>query len=219
MKKQEYVVVLKDSPADPVRLSYPHLFVPKKDEKEGKARWGADFILKKNGENHKKVHAAIISKLKTLFPGKTVKIKEKEKPLIQGTEGTFILNGICLKDGADKEDDGYGPDTVYVSSGRPVLKKTGEAMPSPQVRSKANQLLNGGENHKDTPFGGCYVHGSVEIYFSDHPKGGKRACADLRAVMYSRYGEPFGSGPVDTSGDFEGLATDESESLEPSDDI
>jgi hypothetical protein len=58
------------------------------------------------------------------------------------------------------------------------------------------------------PYAGCYVNAVVDLWYSDHPKGGKQVLGNLLGVQFAKDGEPFGSGAVDVDDEFDDLDDD-----------
>lgn len=159
----------------PVRLSYPNLFEPKSGPDGGKPVFSASFILDKkaNGAEIKEIQAAI-AKIKTATWG--------SKPV--------QLKGVCLRDGAEKNDtDGYGDTVMFISA-------RSERRPGVVDRNLSPLSAEDGK-----PYAGCYVFATLRLWAQDN-KFGKRVNAALRNVQFVKDGTPFGEKPVAAEEEF-----------------
>ena len=87
---------------------------------------------------------------------------------------------MCIRDGADKEYDGYA-NCMYVkasSKKRPLVVDLDGKTPLVEADGR--------------PYGGCTVNGYIDIWAMDN-KFGKRICASLSSVQFAADGEPFGA--------------------------
>ena len=158
------------------RLSFPALFRPKKGpEENSKEAFSATFILDKktNASSIKAIKDMIAQIVRDDFKGKTPP-------------------KICLRDGAEKELDGYGEDVMFISA---------RCDRRPQVVGRDMSSLVEGDG---ILYAGCYVNATVRLWAQDN-KFGKRINAQLRAVQFVKEGSRFGEGPVDVSKEFEAL--------------
>ena len=158
------------------RLSFPALFRPKKGpEENSKEAFSATFILDKktNASSIKAIKDMIAQIVRDDFKGKTPP-------------------KICLRDGAEKELDGYGEDVMFISA---------RSDRRPQVVGRDMSSLVEGDG---ILYAGCYVNATVRLWAQDN-KFGKRINAQLRAVQFVKEGSRFGEGTVDVSKEFEAL--------------
>jgi Txe/YoeB family toxin of Txe-Axe toxin-antitoxin module len=158
------------------RLSFPAIFRPKKGpEENSKEAFSATFILDKktNASSIKAIKDMIAQIVRDDFKGKTPP-------------------KICLRDGAEKELDGYGEDVMFISA---------RCDRRPQV---VNRDMSPLVEDDGKPYAGCYVNATVRLWAQDN-KFGKRINAQLRAVQFVKDGAPFGEGTVDVSKEFEAL--------------
>lgn len=161
-----------------LRLSYPNLFKARAMEKDKEPSFSAAFIFDKVKD------AAQIVKLQAM-----IKAVAEEK---WGVGKIPKVMKPCLRDGAEKDTDGYGPDVMFFSAGNkkriPVVDR--DLTPLTEQDSK--------------PYAGCYVNVSVRLWAQDNDYG-KRVNAQLRAVQFVRDGEAFGDKPADATKEFSAL--------------
>lgn len=163
-----------------VRLSFPALFEARAMD-GGTPKYSAAFLL------NKKTDAAQIKAVEDAI-NSHIKLKNKG--------GKLPSNKLCLRDGAEKEFDGYGETVMYVSASnarRPLV-----------VDLQGNALAK--EDGK--PYAGCYVNANIDVWWQDN-KYGKRVNASLRSVQFVKDGESFGAGPLDASKEFDDVNADE----------
>jgi hypothetical protein len=175
-EKDPNIIVLQN-----VRLSYPALFKPRSsdDNPQADPKYSAALILDdaKDAAQIKAIQSRIDAIVKEKFKG-----------------NAKVLKGTCLRDGAEKDgQDGYGTGTHFVSA---------SSTRRPTVIDAKKQPLTADDNK---PYAGCYVHASIRLWPQDN-KYGKRVNAELRAVVFSKDGEPLGGNvPVNVDEDFDGL--------------
>lgn len=162
-----------------VRLSFPCLFEPRAME-GGTPKFSAAFLLRKK-EDAAQIKA-IRDAIETHFKSKN---KGAKLPAAK----------VCLRDGSEKEFDGYGDDIMYVSA---------SSAKRPLVVDIDNSALSAPDGK---PYAGCYVNANIDVWWQDN-KYGKRVNASLRAVQFVRDGEPFGAAPLDADSEF-GDASDD----------
>lgn len=168
-----------------VRLSFPHLFVPKANDEGGKPKYSADLIL------DKKQHAETIKKIDVFIQRVALDFFKKK----------VTLKHAALHDGTEREDkdggykDGYGEDVMYV-----VAKNDQQP---PIVDRDPSVTLTAADRR---PYGGCYVNAVIRLFAYDHKTGGKGVSASLEAVQFYKDGKSFGAGPVDAEEEFEKIA-------------
>jgi hypothetical protein len=164
-----------------VRLSFPALFEARAMD-GGTPNYSAAFLL------NKKTDAAQIKALTDAI-NEHLKLKNKG--------GKLPSNKVCLRDGSEKEFDGYGDAVMYVSASnarRPLV-----------VDLQGNPLV--AEDGK--PYAGCYVNANIDVWWQDN-KYGKRVNASLRSVQFVKDGESFGAGPLDATKEFDDVDAEDS---------
>lgn len=165
------------------------LFEPKADDK-GKLKYSAAFLMPVGSPNIKLIEDAI-----------ALHVKNKNK-------GVKLPYGkYCLRNGEDKEFDGYGENVKFISASsknRPMV-----------VDLMGDDIL---QNAANAPYAGCYVNANVDVWFQDDKEFGKRINASLRSVMMLRDGEPFGAGPRSAKEEFGDVSQDAGENTSSSDD-
>lgn len=159
-----------------VRLSFPSIW--KKAVFEGKeTKFEATFLM------HKDDQADLIAKV--------------EKKIDQFLEDKFgngkvpkSVKRTCLIDGDTKDYDGYENHMAF---------KGGSNRRFTIIDKDKTPLVE----DDDKPYAGCYVNAIVDLWYSDHTKGGKQVLGNLLGIQFLRDGEPFGAGNVDTADEFD----------------
>jgi hypothetical protein len=158
-----------------VRLSFPNLHEAK-SVNGGAPRYGAAFLLDKDSDKKQ--------------------IKEIEAILKEIADAEFggkLPTGdrLALRDGAEKDYDGY-ENAMVVSANRAEKRRR------PAVVNSKNEQVSPDED--GYPYAGCFVHAKVNFFSMNgkndkghDPTHGKRICAELQVVKFSKHGEPFGS--------------------------
>lgn len=171
-----------------VRLSFPKLFRAKAFEEGQDPRFEATFLL----DPSNKTHAATIKE-----------IKDQAKAVLQEKFNGKVPKGVkyCYGEGDDKDYDGYEGQFYIATANRT----------KPAVVDRDRSQL---EEADGKPYAGCYVNATITLWPQDHPKGGKRANANLLAVQFAKDGEAFGQKPVDAEDEFDVLDDDEEDFLD-----
>lgn len=175
-------VKLVHSADDPVRLSFPDLFEARQYEGQGPHRYSATFLVKPNGENAKRIKAAMLEAATELWP--------KAAPAkLKSYEGNS--NRCCFTSGDLKEYDGYAGMMALSShrkqdAGRPLVIDGQKNPLSPQ---------------DGKPYAGCYVNAFVDIYCQDGQNHGVRC--GLRGVQFAADGDSFSGSRVASTDDFD----------------
>ena len=160
-----------------VRISFANLFTPK-SVNGGAARYGANFLIPKDSPQIAQINAVIEEVAKEKWGKDAAKNLEKLRP----------KDLLCLRDGNDKEYDGY-EDCMYIAANagvkaRPTVLDS-DLRPLVETDSKI--------------YAGCYVNAILVLWVQDDSNG-KRINAQLKGVMFKRDGDAFaGSGPLDPS--------------------
>lgn len=170
--------------ADPVRLSFPDIFVPTQYEGKGPYRYNASFIILPGGANAKRVEAAIIE-------AATEKFGKKAQAQLNAMKGNS--NKYCYLSGDLKEYEGYAGMMVLTShrkqdAGRPLV-----------IDGQKNPLTV--EDGK--PYAGCYVNATVDIYAQDGTNSGIRC--GLNGIQFAADGDAFSGSKVASPDDFDDL--------------
>lgn len=184
--KDPNIIILGDR-LNPVRLSFPHLFVAHamKDAagKEQEPKFSATFLF----DNNNSAHCAIMDKMDKLAD--RLCLDEFKKP-----RGAWLK--YCLRDGNEKSDlEGYGDGTSFLTA-------SNKARPG-VVDPKLNPIVEA----DNVLYAGCYVIGSIRLWVQNNGWG-KRINAQLRAVQFVKDGDSFGAGPVDASQEFDAIEED-----------
>lgn len=151
-----------------VRLSYAQIYAAK-SVNDGEPRFSCTFLLdkEKDAKQIETVKKAIAEIVKEKFKGKSLPADK-----------------ICLRDGDEKDSDGY-QGCMFVSASN--AKR-------PMVVNRAKGPVAEGE--PQAPYSGCYVDGVVRLWAQDN-KYGKRVNASLEVVRFVKDGEAFGAPKVD----------------------
>jgi hypothetical protein len=98
---------------------------------------------------------------------------------------------ICLKDGDESEYDGY--------EGHWSLKAASSKRPQIINRDKTPIVEDDG-----IIYAGCYVNAAIDFWVQNNSYG-KRVNGNLYGIQFVKDGEPFGSGSVDVTDEFDDL--------------
>lgn len=165
-----------------VRLSFPNIFKPKAFEEGQDATYGASFILDKTK------HAKLIKEIRA-------KVDELATEYFKGKVPPMVKQKHPLRDGSEKDTDGYGDDVMFVGAR------------NKQRPTVVDRALNPLTDEDGIIYGGCYVNATVRAWVQDN-KFGKRVNFQLRAIQFVKDGEPFGQAPVKAEEEFESLEDD-----------
>lgn len=166
-----------------VRLSYPHLFVPKQAKGSPKAKYSADLIL------DKKEHADVIKQMEKMI----------ERTALEFFKKKVTLRHSALHDGNEREDkEGYGDEKMFIVAKNDNKPAVVDCNPAVNLTPEDRR-----------PYGGCYVNAVIRFFAYDHETGGKGVSASLEAVQFAKNGKSFGAGPVNPEDEFETVAEDE----------
>lgn len=164
-----------------VRLSFPSLF--KKAVFDGvETKYEATFLIDKVGQSDlvETVNNAIDKFLENKFSGtKTPK----------GIKRTVFV------DGDEKEYDGYENQMAF--------KGSNSKRPTVIDRDKTPLTEEDG-----VLYAGCYVNAVVDLWYSDHPKGGKQVLGNVLGVQFVKDGEAFGADTAASVDEFDELEDD-----------
>lgn len=182
-----------------VRLSFPNLFQPGTPPAgtNGTPKFGAHFIFTPDSEAYKLVSAEVMKVANDKF-GKNAKAIVSEMP----KASICLRRGDSQLDKAGEVRDGYAGMFYLVANNkaRPIIVSNDKAR-TPLVESDGK------------PYGGCFVHATVDIYAHDKPGLGKRIDATLLAVMFASDGDSFG-GSKGTVSDFDDIPVTEEETAD-----
>jgi hypothetical protein len=164
-----------------VRLSFPSLF--KKAVFDGvETKFEATFLI------NKKTQSAMVDQINDTI----------DKFLVEKFGEGKIPKGIkrtCFVDGDDKDYDGYAGHMAF---------KAGTTR-RPTIIDRDNTPL---AEDDGKPYAGCFVNAVCDLWYSDHPKGGKQVLGNLLGVQFAKDGEAFGSGSIDVDDEFDDLDDD-----------
>ena len=170
-----------------VRLSFPSLF--KKASFEGvETKFEATFLLDKDSQADqiKVIDDAIDAFLLSKF-GSKGKIPKSVKRTV-------------FTDGDTKDYDGYENQMAFKGSNtkRPTLIDRDKT----QIVEEDNKL-----------YAGCYVNAIVDLWYSNHPKGGKQVLGNVLGVQFVKDGEAFGANTTSDQDEFDDLGDEDFDDL------
>ncbi|WP_278852000.1 DUF2815 family protein [Parasutterella excrementihominis] len=167
------------------RLSFEHIFVP--DSSNGSApAYSATVLLPKGDAQIQKIREEIQRVA-------TEKWKDKAPGLLKSL---FATEKLCLRDGDNKEYDGYAG-MMYVTSRNKARPTVVDRRCNPVT--EADGLV----------YSGCYVNARIELWAQDNANG-KRVNAKLLGIQFVRDGDAFGAGSAPARPtDFPDLGDDE----------
>ena len=180
-------VMLIHSAADPVRLAFPVLDKPEQFQGTGKPRFSGTLLFKPNGENHKKLIAALKA---------TAAAKWGADKADAAVKAITASGKIALKDGNAKADyDGFS-DMMYLAA------HSQESAPPTLLDGNKNTL----PRNTGVIYAGCFVNASVEIWALDKSKGfGHQLNANLRGLQYAADGDSFSAARPADKDEFEAI--------------
>ena len=175
-EKQENVLRI-----DGARISFPEIFTPRMKDDGSKGSYGASFIIPKGHAGVKLIAAEITRVAKEKWP------KEHENIL----EVLKAAGKVCLRDGAVKAHlEGYKGNVFFTANNKAPIG----------VFNRDGKMIT--EGCENTPYAGCYVNVTMEIWAQDHPQHGKRINGSLRGVQFADDGDSFGGGSRATKDEF-----------------
>jgi hypothetical protein len=203
------IVKLIDTPNDPVRLAFLHVFtkrpgMQRDDGSTGEAKFEVTPILKPGGDNEKRVNVAIEAVAKEKYGEKMVKDDDGNP----APNWKVVLAGLDedrkgLRSGNKKRDKGGN-----IFDGFEGMKYiTARTVKRPTVVNRDRSIL---VEEDGIIYSGCF--GSVNIDIWALKKQGVKPCivADLLGVQFTRDGDAFGGGAAPSSpDDFADLGADE----------
>lgn len=160
-----------------VRLSFPALWKAKSIN-NGAPKFSASFLLDKENQEDQ------IADLKKV--AKEVAEAQWPKGIPKGVKN-------CVREGSEKEYDGYGDHVVFVSASSNNR--------IPVVAQDRTPLAE--EDGK--PYAGCYVNAVIRLWAQENDFG-KRVNAQLCGVQFVKDGESFGDKPFNAEEEFEDLS-------------
>lgn len=163
-------VKLKDTIESPVRLSFPDLLQPSGYNPDGNPgfvpKYGCHLVFAEGSDAHKEIEAKV-----------SALAKEKLGAEWQKDLRLILKKGECyaMCDGEEK----YGEGMLYASAKSKTRPKL--------IAKDGSQVLDEG-----VLYSGCHVHAIFDVYYT--AKGGKKICAELKGVRFSKDGDQFSGG-------------------------
>lgn len=102
----------------------------------------------------------------------------------------------CIRDGDDRDYNGYADHWAIKASNR--------TRPQLLNRDKSQLIEEDG-----ILYSGCYVNAIIDIWIQNNKEGGKRVNANLYGVQFLRDGDPFATGNIDVTDEFDDCSDDE----------
>lgn len=162
-----------------VRLSFPSLF--KKASFQGvETKYEATFLISKDDPQVAMINKAIDTFLSEKFPKGAPK----------------SIKRTVLVDGDTKDYDGY--------EGMMGFKGSNNNRPTVIGRDRTPII-----EEDNIIYAGCYVNAIVDLWYSDHPKGGKQVLGNVLGVQFVKDGDTFGADTTASANDFEIIDDDE----------
>jgi len=147
-----------------VRISYPNIFRPSAFAPGQEEKFSATFIMEKGSPVHKAMEEEIERVISDKWPKKApANLK------------------VCLRDGDEKDQDGFGPETMFINASSKKRPGVFDRDTSPLVEEDGK------------PYAGCYVNAQVSVWAQDNAYG-KRINASLEGVQFFKDGDGFGGG-------------------------
>lgn len=193
-------IALIDSPADPVRLAFPSLFVkrPPMEGGDGVAKYEVTLIIKPGGANAKLVEAAIVDAAKEKWGDDW---KEEYAEFADDQKG--LRKGNLKKSADGSIYDGF-EGNLYV-----VAKNA--ARPGLFARDGVTPVVEG---DPDAPYAGCYANVEIKVWALARRGAKKRIVSDLLGMQKTRDGDAFGgSAPPSRPGTFAALSAADEDDL------
>lgn len=175
-----------------VRLSYPHIFKPRKNDDGSVGGYEATGIISPDDPQVKALNALVDTVAKE-------KWKDKAPAMLKTLRAT---DKTCVHNGDNKAtSDGY--------AGNYYIKANAQTKPLVIDRDKSELIEADGK-----PYGGCYVDMKVQVWAQDN-KYGKRVNASLRYVQFRKDGDAFSSAPPATADEAPDISSeDDNEAVE-----
>ena len=164
-----------------VRLSFPSLFNRASFDGQ-ETKFEATLLLDKETQADQiaVIDKAIDDLLKEKFP--------KGAPR--------SVKRTCFVDGSTKDYSGY--ENAY------AFKGTNNTRPTVINRDRSPIV-----EADNVLYAGCYVNAIVDLWFSDHIKGGKQILGNIKGIQFSKDGEQFGVDTTSSCDDFDVIEEDD----------
>lgn len=179
-----------------VRLSFPHLAEPQRQQSENGERvsYNCEFILTPDNPGwaqfFKVVNEMALAKWGTNAAAVLQMVQQDRKKRCYGA-GEEKVNQKTFQ-----PYDGY-PGHVFITAGRntmpQIIDPQGQAVP-PENTMACQAIAR-------KMYGGCYVNAAIKPWLQEN-KHGRGVRCDLVAIQFFADGQPFGEGAVDASGLF-----------------
>lgn len=198
-------VMLVDTPADPVRLAFLHLWTKRdgfKDPKTGEVSAGkfeATPVFGPNGANAKKVQAAIVQVAKEKFGGKPTKVfdAEGEAVMENGEHKMLPAWDAILRSMIDDQKGLRKGNLKKTAAGDPYEGFEGMVYVNPKNATRPGIFDRDATplaQEDGRPYSGCYGNVEIDIWALNKPNVTKRIVCDLLGVQFTRDGDAFGGG-------------------------
>lgn len=192
-------VMLIDTPEDPLRLAFLHIFtkreaLPNDDGSPGTPKFEATALIQPGGANQKRVEEAIVAVAKEKYGDEMVDELDrdgektgKKVPAWKAIYAEFTDDQKGLRKGNLKKDKG---NQVY-SGFEDMLYVCARNTNRPGVFDRDTSPLVAEDGR---PYSGCYGNVEVDVWALKKQGVKKRIVIDLLGVQFTRDGDAFGSG-------------------------
>lgn len=205
VKKVKNAILYKDAKGelfvriDNVRLSYPFVGSPSKDEDD-------------NGNEKKNWRCVGMLPKSTHTDAKNL-LKEVILDIIKKNDAKVPTSNWFLKDGDEADDENMHGH---------FLVSAADSKKRPKVRDERGIIMDEVDEIDQKFYGGCWAHLLIRPwYFSGKANNGKtypkRVPANLVGVFFHKNDTPFGNGSIDDEDIWEGVKRDEDDGMDDDD--
>lgn len=194
------IVKLIDTPEDPVRLAFVHVFtkrpgMQRDDGSTGEAKYEITAIIEPDGENAKRMRAAI---------AEVAKEKWGEKEVSDGEGGKVPAYKQVLAD-LDEDRQGLRKGNKKRDKGNEIVDGFADKLYVTARNTKRPTVIDRGRNPLTDEDGMIYsgAYGTVHVDVWAMKKQGVKPCivSDLTGVQFTRDGDAFGGGSTPAKAD------------------
>jgi len=218
---------------DDWRTSFVQLETPKEIEAGKDPRFGTTFMADlKNEKNKPGVKALLLQARKIAqeaFGVDSFAVRQKEFELgltKKAPTGKDDVKFNCFFDGAERKAKRPEWENYWILTAHNTVKdyvKTAankslspaalaaaiarlEAQYRPAIANRQGVIIEPGD--PQYPYSGCFVRGKVNLWTSEHEKGGRQIICSIRSMQFLRPGPAFGRAAIDPDKEFEKLEDD-----------
>ncbi len=190
-------VMLVDTPEDPVRLAFLHVFrkrpgMQNSDGSKSPDKFEVNPIIKPGGANHQRISAAVSAVAKEKYGDDWKTFYDEFADDQKG-----LRKGNLKRDKSDQVYSGF-EDMLYVVARNETRPGVFDRDTSPLVEEDGK------------PYSGCYGNVEIDIWALKKQGVKKRIVTDLLGVQFTRDGDAFGTGSAPSKADsFQNLSAAE----------